>query len=210
MKKIGKLFVFAFLLCVCVGILNVNAACGSGVTVGNEFICLVGDDTQSVANGTAYSENRILVLENYNGGRITYTNGLGGYGPVTIKLIGDNYITANDSYGLAVLPKGVNFIGDGTLTITSKLPIVTFDPDKQDRTAPLADNVNTIKIVAGNGSTKETTNDATIENNENANTKNVEVKEELDLTLILVIVCCCVSVTSLLFVIITNSQKQKK
>ena len=67
MKKIGKLFVLLFLFCVCVGTLNVNAACASGVKVGEEFVCLASGSTQGNANGTAYPENGELVLKNYNG-----------------------------------------------------------------------------------------------------------------------------------------------
>ena len=76
MKKIKILFVSLLLLFVFVGTVNVNAACGSGAQVGGEYVCLVSGATQGNANGTAYPENGVLVLKNYNGGKITYTSGI--------------------------------------------------------------------------------------------------------------------------------------
>lgn len=213
MKKIKLLFVSLVLLFVFVGTVNVNAACGSGAQVGGEYVCLVSGATQGNAAGTAYPENGVLVLKNYNGGKITYTSGIGEpYGPTTIKLIGDNYITANDSYGLGVFKNGVNFIGDGTLTITSKLAIIGLNIDKPNQTPVLADTVNTIKIVAGDKKvdTNEVVED-TITEEEN-DTKVEAEKEEFDWMLILVVVSCSVSVICLLVVMTTllGLKKDKK
>lgn len=211
MKKIKLLFVSLMLLFVFVGTINVNAACGSGAQVGGEFVCLVSGATQGNADGTAYPENDVLVLKNYNGGNITYSSGIGEpSGPTTIKLIGDNYITANDSYGLGVFTKGVNFIGDGTLTITSKLSIIGFNNNTPNKTPVLADTVNTIKIVAGDKKeeTNEVVEDTTTEEETDTNVE----KEEVDWMLILVVVSCSVSVICLLVVMTTllRLKKDKK
>lgn len=211
MKKFKLLFVSLILLFVFVGTVNVNAACGSGAQVGGEFVCLVSGATQGNADGTAYPENGVLVLKNYNGGNITYSSGIGEpYGPTTIKLIGDNYITANDSYGLGVFTNGVNFIGDGTLTITSKLSIIGFNDNTPNKTPVLADTVNTIKIVAGEEKEeiKEVVEDTTTEEENNTDVKN----EEVHWMLILVVVSCSVSVICLLVVMTTllRLKKDKK
>lgn len=211
MKKFKLLFVSLILLFVFVGTVNVNAACGSGAQVGGEFVCLVSGATQGNADGTAYPENGVLVLKNYNGGNITYSSGIGEpYGPTTIKLIGDNYITANDSYGLGVFTNGVNFIGDGTLTITSKLSIIGFNDNTPNKTPVLADTVNTIKIVAGEEKEeiKEVVEDTTTEEENNTDVKN----EEVNWMLILVVVSCSVSVICLLVVMTTllRLKKDKK
>lgn len=212
MKKIKILFVSLLLLFVFVGTVNVNAACGSGAQVGGEYVCLVSGATQGNANGTAYPENGVLVLKNYNGGKITYTSGIGEpSGPTTIKLIGDNYITANDSYGLGVFTKGVNFIGDGTLTITSKLAIIGFNDNTPNKTPVLADTVNTIKIVAGDKKEEETNEVVEDTTTEEETDTNVE-KEEVDWMLVLVVVSCSVSVICLLVVMTTllGLKKDKK
>lgn len=203
MKKIKLLFVSLILLFVFVGTINVDAACGSGAQVGGEFVCLVTGSTQGNSNGTAYPENGVLVLKNYNGGNITYSNGLGGpFVPTTIKLIGDNYITANDSYGLGVYSTGVNFIGDGTLTITSKLAIIGFDSNSQNRNPVLADTVNTIKITAGNA--KEENTEEVIEDTTDDDT-NVEVvtdEDKHDWELVLIMFFCSGLIIAALLLII--------
>lgn len=203
MKKIKLLFVSLILLFVFVGTINVDAACGSGAQVGGEFVCLVTGSTQGNSNGTAYPENGVLVLKNYNGGNITYSNGLGGpFVPTTIKLIGDNYITANDSYGLGVYSTGVNFIGNGTLTITSKLAIIGFDSNSQNRNPVLADTVNTLKITAGNA--KEENTEEVIEDTTDDDT-NVEVvtdEDKHDWELVLIMFFCSGLIIAALLLII--------
>ena len=212
MKKIKLLFVSLILLFVFVGTINVDAACGSGAQVGGEFVCLVTGSTQGNSNGTAYPENGVLVLKNYNGGNISYSNGLGGpFVPTTIKLIGDNYITANDSYGLGVYSTGVNFIGDGTLTITSKLAIIGFDSNSQNRNPVLADTVNTIKITAGNA--KEEITEEVIEDTTDDDT-NVEVvtdEDKHDWELVLIMFFCSgLIIAALLFIILILLVKNNK
>lgn len=212
MKKIKLLFVSLILLFVFVGTINVDAACGSGAQVGGEFVCLVTGSTQGNSNGTAYPENGVLVLKNYNGGNITYSNGLGGpFVPTTIKLIGDNYITANDSYGLGVYSTGVNFIGDGTLTITSKLAIIGFDSNSQNRNPVLADTVNTIKITAGNAkeeNTKEVIEDTT---DDDTNVEVVTDEDKHDWELVLIMFFCSgLIIAALLFIILILLVKNNK
>ena len=153
-----------------------------------------------------------LILKNYNGGNITYSNGLGGpFVPTTIKLIGDNYITANDSYGLGVYSTGVNFIGDGTLTISSKLAIIGFDSNSQNRNPVLADTVNTIKITAGNA--KEENTEEVIEDTTDDDT-NVEVvtdEDKHDWELVLVMFFCSgLIIAALLFIILILLVKNNK
>lgn len=212
MKKIKLLFVSLILLFVFVGTINVDAACGSGAQVGGEFVCLVTGSTQGNSNGTAYPENGVLVLKNYNGGNITYSNGLGGpFVPTTIKLIGDNYITANDSYGLGVYSTGVNFIGDGTLTISSKLAIIGFDSNSQNRNPVLADTVNTIKITAGNAkeeNTKEVIEDTT---DDDTNVEVVTDEDKHDWELVLIMFFCSgLIIAALLFIILILLVKNNK
>lgn len=106
---------------------NVDAACAAQVHIGNDNLCLVDDSTDSNTNGTAYVETGILVLDNYNGKSIKFSSGLGnGFGQ-EIKVIGDNYITNEEGYGILYSISGLSFVGDGTLTIKSKIPFVARD-----------------------------------------------------------------------------------
>ena len=88
-----KFLVLIALVCLFMCTVEVDAACAYGANVGDEFVCLVAEATQGNSKGTAYPENGTLVLKNYNGGSISYSSGLGNpVAPVTIKLVGDNYI----------------------------------------------------------------------------------------------------------------------
>lgn len=185
---------------------EVNAACAFGANVGGESVCLTAGATAGNSNGTAYPEGSTLVLENYNGGNIQYTSGLGNTAsPVKIKLIGDNYITAEESFGISTSITGVTFIGDGTLTIKSKLPLATVNFDSQNRNVTLSDTVTTVKILAGNSVVEKE------ETTEVEDTTTIEEKNtvEKDKTLPLVIICCAVSVICVVITLITSVVKKK-
>lgn len=138
----NKMFtIMGVLLCLFMFNDNVKAAClGNSVQLDDEYLflncaCGVGGEctfeSQSNSNGTAYTKElengyEILVLENYNGGSISHT------GSITVELIGENYITAKDGYGIlsrydnraganANKTGEITFVGDGTLTIKSKV-----------------------------------------------------------------------------------------
>ena len=212
-----KFLVLIALVCLFMCTVEVDAACAYGANVGDEFVCLVAEATQGNSKGTAYPENGTLVLKNYNGGSISYSSGLGNpVAPVTIKLVGDNYIDTESSFGLRVPLTGVEFVGNGTLTIRSRLAIATIDIDRPNQNVQLNNNVNTIKILAGDKvrETKEVSNNKTEENkiekenvntddkteNENVSTDDKTANEGFDWSLILVLVCCGVSVVCLLMV----------
>lgn len=204
--KINKLIVTVFLLGILMCSVNVNAACASGAEVSGEFVCLVEGATTGNSTGTAYPENKVLVLKNYNGGTISFTSGIGEpFNGSTIKLVGDNYITALDGYGILMFNTGINFIGDGTLTIKSKLPFSV-----KGVNASLGDTVTEIKIVSGSKLTENKT--VTEENNETTDTNsNIVAEEDNDsnLVIILLVVCCSISLISLL-VCVTFMLSNKK
>ena len=206
--KINKLIVIVFLLGILMCSVNVNAACASGAEVSGEFVCLVEGATAGNSSGTAYPENGVLVLKNYNGGTISFVSGVGDtIGGSTIKLIGDNYINADNGYGILMFNSGVKFIGDGTLIIKSKLP---FSVNRS--TANLGDTVTEIKIVSGSRINESDNDNVTEENNENTDTNSDIVAEEdndSNLVIILLVVCCSISLISLL-VCVTFMLSNKK
>lgn len=110
---------------------SIYAACSQQVDVGGESLCLLSNDSKN-SSQTAYVEDGVLVLNNYNGSSIKFPNtGLGNpLNGTTIKLIGDNYITS-DQYGLLFYVTGIHFEGDGQLTINSKIPFVSYDLDRE-------------------------------------------------------------------------------
>lgn len=206
--KINKLIVTVFLLGILMCSVNVNAACASGVEVSGEFVCLVEGATAGNSSGTAYPENKVLVLKNYNGSTISFTSGIGEpFNGSTIKLVGDNYITALDGYGILMFNTGINFIGDGTLTIKSKLPFSV-----KGVNASLGDTVTEIKIVSGSRINESDNDNVTEENNETTDTNSDIVAEEdndSNLVIILLVVCCSISLISLL-VCVTFMLSNKK
>lgn len=212
MKKI----IFGLIcLLVCFLALDVNAACGAGVSADGEFICLVTGATQANSKGTLYPENgTTLVMNNYNGGNISFSSGLGNpFKPLKIKLIGDNYIKAEDSFGLKVSLTGVEFVGDGTLTITSKAPIVAVDcvGDQSNASVYLSDNVSTVKIASGNSVTESSDDEVVNEEQDDETVAEVEEENSFDWTLLLVAGSCLVSVVCLIIVVVVllNNRKGK-
>lgn len=201
---------------------DVYAACAAGVTVGEERLCLVAGSTGSNAAGTASVENGVLVLKNYNGGYIRF-DGANPFGGNTIKLVGDNYITNESGYGILSSVTGLNFVGDGTLTIKSKLPFVAADFTQQNVQYTYGDAVTTIKITAGE--VKADVVDNNVSTNDNQDTSTEEVKAEdnasddnasesdssMDLTTILLIVSSVISVLCLIIVVVLllNNKKSK-
>lgn len=170
-----KIFMFSIML---LGLLifnnSVNAACGAGVYVDGELICLVTGATGGNKAGTAYVEDSTLVLNNYNGGNIKYFSGIGNPSKEEIKLIGDNYITSEDSYGILSLLSEISFVGNGTLTIKSKMPFLYYDwggvPDSL-----FFDNNEVSIITIISGETK-----SNIEKfNPSVNNQNSEIKQEI-------------------------------
>ena len=197
--KINKLLLMTVLLAFFMSSVNVNAACASGAEVSGEFVCLVDGATAGNSGGTAYPENSVLVLKNYNEP----------FGGSTIKLIGDNYINADNGYGILMFNTGVKFIGDGTLTIKSKLP---FSVSRS--TANLGDTVTEIKIVSGTKlnesnsvveENKETTDNTTNNNSDVTEDENVN---DSNLVIILLVVCCVISLISLIICITMLSNKK--
>lgn len=212
--KINKLLLMTVLLAFFMSSVNVNAACASGAEVSGEFVCLVDGATAGNSSGTAYPENSVLVLKNYNGGSISFSSGIGEpFGGSTIKLIGDNYINADNGYGILMFNTGVKFIGDGTLTIKSKLP---FSVSRS--TANLGDTVTEIKIVSG---TKLNESNSVVEENkettDNTTNNNSDVTEDendndndndSNLVIILLVVCCVISLISLIICVTMLSNKK--
>ena len=132
MKKIFSVIVIFMICCLVTPSRNVNAACAVSVTVDNEMICMVSGSASKNKNGTAYEEDGDLVLNNYDGGNIFFDSGLGnGFQPRKIKLIGENHIES-DSFGIKAFQPGIIFDGDGSLTISSKIPFVIFDTDSRE------------------------------------------------------------------------------
>lgn len=213
---------------------DVEAACGVSALVGDESVCIVSGSTEGNSAGTAYAEGGTLVLKNYNGGSIKFNSGLGN--PSTgfvVKLVGDNYITNENGYGILFPVTGLNFVGDGTLTIKSKAPFVSSDFDGQNVQYTYGDAVTTIKISSGtllNNSVVEedSSNSSNVEGNEpsveandsnsdqnNVSVENVdessdnEVDEENDLTTILLIVSSIISALCLIVIIILVIKNSK-
>ena len=222
-KKI--VIVGAFILSFFAFNLNVKAACGAGVYVGDEVICLVSGSTESNNNNTAYAESSKLVLKNYNGGRIHFYSGLGNPSKIEIELIGDNYITSEDGYGILAFTTGINFVGDGTLTIKSKMPFVSVDANREGSTADQTVNsdipVSTIKIIVGEGneskidespSSTEKNEDVILESEDNKDNKDAVKEDKNDLIIIALIASCCISllclILSIVFIIKNNKLKK--
>jgi len=250
-KNLIIMVVFLFSLFTFVG--NTEAACGAGVSLGDESLCMstgcsagpgcasVTYTSQSIKNGTAYTKQLddgsiILVLDNYNGGSIKFYSGLGNpFSGEEIELIGDNYITNETGYGILSFVTGLNFVGDGTLTIKSKMPFVSTDADRQAATYFLDDNeVTTIKITAGENGNAEIVDEIPSSNNENievtpeeekqenevidestsSNDEKVEVsrEEKNDLMTIALFVSSCISILCLIIIVvlILKNNKLKK
>lgn len=205
-----KIFVLLTVFCIFLGAVEVNAACGVSAWADNEMVCLAKGTKDFKFNGTLQSDDGTLILNNYNGGSIKFSTGIGGEEiPDVIKLVGDNFIVAEDSYGIGAYSGGVVFVGDGTLTIKSKLPIATIS-NNPNHTVILSDTVNVIKILAG---------DKAIDSQEVIDTEENEIIEEtvvpvdeneLDWSLILVAVCCTISVICVIVVITTVTANKKK
>lgn len=212
-----KIFMFIVML---LGLLvfnnNVKAACGYPVDVGDEMLCAVSDFSSNEA-GTAYIESGKLVLNNYNGGQIR----IGPLSDLKIELIGDNYITNENGYGIRK-QQNITFIGNGTLTIKSKIPVVDVGINNSiDYT--LTNYVGTIKISSTNFGTnieesKPSDKDESTEvkdetNNEiNTNQDEVKVEESSNLVVIALMISLCVSMLCLIAVIallIRNSKLKK-
>lgn len=236
-KNLIIMVVFLFSLFAFVG--NTEAACGSGVRLGDEALCLVSGcvgctyTSQSIKNGTAYTKQLedgsiILVLDNYNGPKIEYYSSLGNPTKSQMELIGDNYITNETGYGVLSFVTGINFIGDGTLTIKSKMPFVSTDAERQATTYFLDNNeVTTIKIVVGDNDNKEVVDESTeednqkveeIQKNESENKDDslmpIDKKEEKnDLMTIALFVSSCISVLCLIIIVVLilkNNKLKKK
>ena len=240
MKK--KIFfgILLLLSLLCFNDYCVKAACATGVTVGDENLCLVSNcpigatdctfESLSNQNKTAYTKQLtdgsiILVLNNYSGKSITFYSGLGNpLGALKIELIGDNYITAEDNYGIQLLMSGLEFIGDGTLTIKSKIPFVAIDGDTQKTNINLdSSSVSTIKITAGENNqvsmdnttnNKENNNELSNNSNEESNITNEDIViEKNNLSTIVLITSLCVSILcviiSVILVIKNNKLKNK-
>ena len=199
---------------------NVKAACGAGATVGGDWICLVTGATEGNSAGTAYAESSVLVLNNYNGGSIKFSSVIGTPAKEEIKLIGDNYITSEDGYGILSLVTGVNFVGNGTLTIKSKMPFLSYDPDRAPESYNFDNNeVSIIKITVGETKvnieeSKPADNDVTTEIKDETNNEKEEVKveENNNLIVIALVVSLCVSVLCLIVMIglVAKNNKSKK
>ena len=126
MKKTIQLL---FLLFIVFSFNIVNAAYAYVWTVNGEALTRGGDP---VLNGQAkwiesneYSGG-ILVLNNYNGSEIKIEcKGTGMNQVFAVRLIGNNTITS-DNIGFLTTDK-VEFIGDGTLTITAPVAMSSYD-----------------------------------------------------------------------------------
>lgn len=192
------LFSFAFSI-------DVDAVCAAGVSVGDEVLCTIGDGAKS-SDGTAYIENSMLVLNNYNGGSIKQHSGLGN--PVhglKVKLIGDNYITNESGYGMLVSLQGVYFVGDGTLIIKSQMPIVAADFDRQSFSYSGDGEVSIVKISGLDENSLEKEE----EKKEEQSSDNVSDNK---LLLIATLLSICISVLCLVICVIylMKNSKSKK
>lgn len=215
MRKYIFLSLF-MLFCFFVFSIDVNAACAAGVSVGEESLCMVGDGAKS-SDGTAYIENSMLVLNNYNGGSIQQHSGLGN--PVhglKVKLIGNNYITNESGYGMLVSFRGVDFVGSGTLTIKSQMPIVAADFDRESSSYSGDGDVSIVKISGldetsfGKDENKKEEQSA-IEENDKVETKKENTEEESDNKLLLVATLLSIFVSlACLVICITFILKNKK
>ena len=204
MKKIFITLIFALIFC-CTS--QVNAACAAGANIGNESVCLVKGSNTKISDGTAYAEDSTLVLNNYNGGNISYFMMQDPVSTIKIKLIGDNYIKASDSYGILIPKTGIEFIGNGTLTIESKLSFAIvsdwYKYNTNEETISLNNDISTIKITAGNDDENDIDNK--VENNTNENTtENNSDSNEMVLT-----VCCIICMVCTLSITILYLKNKK-
>ena len=130
--------------------------------------------------------------------------------------MGDNYITNENGYGILSSINGLNFVGDGTLTIKSKLPFVSTDFGGQAVQYSYEDNVTTIKITVGEDKTLVADNEVSEDNILDASTEEVNADDDtsesdssMDLTTILLIVSCLISVVFLIIIVILLLNKKK-
>lgn len=208
MKKIFLSLILLLAICLTT---QVNAACASGVSIGNESVCLVEGSSTKISDGTAYAEGTTLVLNNYNGGNISYFLMTHPLTQIRIKLIGDNYIDESNGYGLLIPKNGIEFIGDGTLTIKSKLSFATVNDwtkyNLKEEEILLGDNVSTIKISVGDNDATNN-NDISNDNNENIendaeNNDRTNMENTFNNTIdLLLLICCIVCVLCTIIIII--------
>ena len=214
LKKIFLSLIFLLAICLTT---QVNAACASGVSIGNESVCLVEGSTTKISDGTAYAEGTTLVLNNYNGGNISYFFMTHPLTQIRIKLIGDNYIDESNSYGLLIPKNGIEFIGDGTLTIKSMHSFATVNDwtkyNLKEEEILLGDNVSTIKISVGDNDTENndtTNNDEISSDTENNDTTNTENTFNNSINLLLLICCIvCVLCTTIIAIFYFKNKRNK-
>ncbi len=191
MKKENLLIVVVILFSCFMFPNNASAMCAIQARIGDirneidDAVCFLGTGETSKNNdGTAYSngDGKHLILDHYNGKSINFYDGLGGEAFVEIELIGDNYITNEDGYGIFSQSGAIIFTGTGSLTIKSKIPFVSYEDLSNE--SPLEtlerylddhkdQETTTIKIIAG-----ETKNDITTGETENKNLDNNSSNED--------------------------------
>lgn len=165
---------------------------------------------------TDYSEGT-LTLNNYDGGQIKLEcYGSGQNIKFFINLVGDNKISVPGGIGI-ISSNDIEFIGDGTLTIVSSLPIgeesmisglnnyVTWTTKIVSLQRDLSNNIN---IVESNNSVNDNILDNNAANSDNSSNNEVKQENTIDSNMIILGIVSVLCIVSLI-VAISSSMKLK-
>lgn len=216
-----------FLSCISLfQVTSVNAAFAYSWSVDGESLTL---GSTNKAGNVTWGEDKILTLNNYNGGQLKiecYGTGLGYTFP--IKLVGDNSITVTDNVGI-IANAPITFIGDGKLTINAPIPIGSGSISNADYTLTNIEDVEfnestTVMIYPNNSITsednlkqdkvtsssenKETVKDKVTDNNKKVKDKKIFTNN--DLINIIILLYCSISFITIIILIIKLAKNKNR
>lgn len=177
MKKILKALFLVVIFGIVFSISDVHAAYAYYWNIGGETISR-GQST--AAGNVSWVEDSqylgdVLILNNYTGGPLKLICvGTGMNQVFAIKLVGNNKITAKDAIGI-LASNNIEFIGDGTLTIESAIPI--FDDYSIIGDAGAVVPVEDLKLQGNTTIKIDLTNSHNVSNN-SSNSSSAQPKED--------------------------------